>query len=119
MVYPPVDESDDEPTTAGGADDGSPGSGRRPRTPMELYADTGLTPEEFVLEEIRDADGPLKQQELCRASRLSDSTVSGLLSRMEQAGTVTRIRIGAEKIVYLPDSPPAIVPSLKAKDDLR
>lgn len=86
---------------------------------MELYADTGLTPEEFILEEIRDADGPIRQQELCRSSGLSDSTVSGLLSKMERSGTVARVRIGSEKIVYLPDSPPAIVPSYEVKDGTR
>lgn len=110
---------DDETPAVDASDDGPSTSTDRDRTPSDVFVDTGLTPEEFVVEELRASDGPISQQALCRRLRMSDSTVSMLLSEMERAGTVARIHIGAEKVIYLPDAPPAYVTSLTDEDDIQ
>lgn len=88
-------EADREETTDG---TGSP------RTPADVLVETGLTPEEFVLEEIRSRGRPISQQEICRFTGWSDSRVSHILSEMEDAGTIGRVRLGRENLVFLPDA---------------
>lgn len=76
----------------------------------DVFLETGLLPEEYVLEEIEARGGRLQQQEICRYTGWSDGCVSRLLSEMEAEGTIERIRLGNEKLVYLPGSKPECGP---------
>lgn len=107
VEFLPFGERDDEETAAAETDRRLSTDGAT-RRPIDVFVDTGLTPEEFVVEELRTSQGRLKQQEFCRRMNLSDSTVSVLLSQMEQEGTIDRLQLGTEKLVHLPDSPPVI-----------
>lgn len=116
VSFLPFGERDDEEAAA--AEPGQPSTDGATGRPIDVFVETGLTPEEFVLEELLATDGPIKQQEFCRRMNLSDSTVSVLLCRMEQEGTIDRLQMGAEKIVYRPDAPPEIERSPEDLDDV-
>lgn len=64
------------------------------------------SPEEVVVQLLREADGCLKQQSVIERTDWGPSKVSRTLTDMEEHGHVTRIRIGREKIVCLPDEVP-------------
>lgn len=76
----------------------------------DVFLETGLLPEEYVLAEIEARGGRLQQQEICSYTGWSDGCVSRLLSEMEAEGTIERIRLGNEKLVYLPGSKPECGP---------
>lgn len=75
-------------------------------TKADVFLETGLLPEEYVLAEIDARGGRLQQREICRYTGWSDGCVSRLLSEMEAEGTIERVRLGNEKLVYLPGSRP-------------
>lgn len=87
-----IDRSDDSDTS-------SP-------TKADVFLETGLLPEEYVLAEIEARGGRIQQQEICRYTGWSDGCVSRLLSEMEAEGTIERVRLGNQKLVYLPGSKP-------------
>lgn len=72
----------------------------------DVFLETGLLPEEYVLAEIEARGGRIQQQEICRYTGWSDGCVSRLLSEMEAEGTIERVRLGNQKLVYLPGSKP-------------
>lgn len=76
----------------------------RRSTKTDVVSETGLTPEEYILSEIESRGEYVKQQEICAFTGWSDSCVSRTLSKMEEAGTITRIRIGREKAVSIPET---------------
>lgn len=75
-------------------------------SPSKVVVETGLTPEKYVLTVLTQGGGRLWQQELIAYTGWSAPTVSRLLQEMEGSGTVVRIRIGRQKLVYLPESAP-------------
>lgn len=77
-----------------------------PPSKADVFLETGLLPEEYVLAEIDARGGRLQQREICRFTGWSDGCISRLLSEMEAEGTIERVRLGNEKLVYLPGSKP-------------
>lgn len=75
-----------------------------PLSKADLFLETGFTPEEYVLALIESNDRRLKQQTICDHTGWSDGTVSRILTEMEDAGIISRLRIGREKVVFLPDA---------------
>lgn len=78
------------------------GPGRRIGRPAREI----MTPEERVVQLVSENDGGMKQADIVSAVEWSESTVSRKLSTLEAAGTITRYRIGREKLVFLPGSEP-------------
>jgi hypothetical protein len=76
--------------TAGGGDGGSTAS-------PELLSD-----EERVEQLLREHDGRMKQSKIVEETRWSNAKVSQLLSSMEEAGRVEKLRIGRENLISLP-----------------
>lgn len=72
----------------------------------DLLLDRGLTREEYVLEILDAHDGRLRQQRIKEYTGWSAASVSRLLGQMEDAETITRFRIGNEKVVCVPDADP-------------
>lgn len=68
-------------------------------------ADEGppLTKEEEICQLLREHAGRMKQSQLVEKTDWSQATVSRLLTRLEQEGTVTKLRAGRENIVELRD----------------
>lgn len=60
-----------------------------------------LTDEEIVMELLQREGGQLKQVHVVEMTDWSKAKVSRVLSRMEQAGDITRVQIGRENLVYL------------------
>lgn len=75
-------------------------------TRSELAAETGLAPKEYVLQLLRNRGGRVRQSEVGDLTGLSASTTSRLLSEMEDAGRITRVTLGREKVVCLPNHAP-------------
>jgi CRP-like cAMP-binding protein len=69
----------------------------------EVYIETGMTAEEYLVYGLELHDGRLRQQQICDWTGWSEPTVSRLLTGMEDDGSVVRYQIGREKIVCLPD----------------
>ena len=72
----------------------------------ELLQEVGMTPQEFLLGGLTANGGRLRQQEIVEYSGWSASTVSRTLSAMEKDGCIIRVKIGRQKIVYLPEEVP-------------
>lgn len=64
---------------------------------------TGLTAEEYVRRGLERHGGRLRQQEIVKYTGWSEATVSRTLSAMEDDGQITRVRLGRENVVCLPD----------------
>jgi hypothetical protein len=62
-----------------------------------------LTKEEEICRLLREHAGRMKQSQLVEKTDWSQATVSRLLTRLEQEGTVTKLRVGRENIVELRD----------------
>jgi hypothetical protein len=69
----------------------------------DITRDLGMTPEQYLYDQIEAAGGRIRQQDLCSCTDWSESTVSRTLSDMESEGDIERIRIGREKVVYFPE----------------
>lgn len=85
----------------------------------DTLAELGLQPEEFVIQLLERADGRLRQQAFTNYTDWSEATVSRVLSEMEADGYITRISVGQENIVCLPDHvpDPTRSPSADGSDD--
>lgn len=70
---------------------------------MDTHIDLGMAPEEYVRGIVAERDGWAWQTSLVQATGWSKTTVSRLLSDMEQTGHVVRRSIGRRKVVVLPD----------------
>lgn len=90
----------------GGGDGAPDDSGEERQSKADVFVETGFTPEEYVLAMIESNGRRMKQQQICEFTGWSDGAVSRILSEMEAAGTITRLRIGREKVVFLPDAKP-------------
>lgn len=88
----------------GGWDDAPNDPGEERPSKADVFIETGYTPEEYVLAMIESNGRRMKQQQICEFTGWSDGAVSRILSEMEDAGTITRLRIGREKVVFLPDA---------------
>ena len=102
---PPTPESDPSP------DDAEPAplpvlSEETGRDINDLLLERGVTREEYVREILEANDGRLRQQRIKQYTGWSAASVSRLLGRMEDSGTITRFRIGNEKVVCVPDADP-------------
>lgn len=68
-----------------------------------------MTNEERVVHLLEQHDGRMLQSEMVEAADWSKATVSRVLSRMEQAGAVSRVDIGRGNLVTRPeDEPPSV-----------
>lgn len=67
-----------------------------------------MTPSEFVCELLEAHGGRAYQGTVGEETGLSKSATSRLLTQMEEDGQVTRLCIGREKVVCLPDREPEI-----------
>lgn len=81
------------------------------RTRSDIIAETGMTPSEFVRTLLQENGGRAYQGTVCDETGLSKSATSRLLTQMEEEGQVTRLSIGREKVVCLPDHEPEIAES--------
>lgn len=81
---------------------------------VDTLVELGLTPEEFVRRLLDERGGQLEQQAFTDHTDWSETTVSRVLTGMEEDGAIERIQLGREKVVYLPhhaptsDFPPAL-----------
>lgn len=79
---------------------------------LERCSDTmlvlGLEPETFAKRLIQEHGGRLRQQQFTEYTNWSESTISRLLQKLEKEGEVVRVRLGREKIVFLPDEGPSV-----------
>ena len=74
-----------------------------PMTPGSSDGEPPLTKEEEICRLLREHAGRMKQSQLVEETDWSQATVSRLLTRLEQEGTVTKLRAGRENIVELRD----------------
>lgn len=81
------------------------------RTRSDIIAETGMTPSEFVRTLLQENGGRAYQGTVCEETGLSKSATSRLLTQMEEGGQVTRLSIGREKVVCLPEHEPEIAES--------
>lgn len=107
-MFPHRDVSDGD-RRDGVADDETAASGEGDRSMADVFLETGLTPREYILSELAARGGRMRQQAICDATGWSAGTVSRILTEMEDAGSIERVRIGHEKIVFLPDAKSSLV----------
>lgn len=91
-THEPASRVDTDTSPAGPAADPTPDGDGPP-----------LTKEEEVCRILREHDGRMKQSRLVEHTEWSQATVSRLLTKLEQEGTVTKLRAGRENIVELCD----------------
>lgn len=100
------DDRSASPVSTGGSVD----AGEPPSAPPPASGSDGerppLTKEEEICRLLREHAGRMKQSQLVEETDWSQATVSRLLSRLEQEGTVTKLRVGRENIVELRDPEP-------------
>lgn len=70
----------------------------------DIVSETGLTPEEYLLQFVGMHGGRVEQQRVVALTGWSESTVSQALSEMEAQGLVARVEVGRKKIVCLPEA---------------
>lgn len=75
-------------------------------TPAEIFAETGILPEDYIYRLVEDADGRLDQQQIVNRTGWSEATVSRRLSAMEENGDITRFKVGRKNVVCLPEAVP-------------
>ncbi|WP_338728908.1 helix-turn-helix domain-containing protein [Haladaptatus sp. DJG-WS-42] len=76
------------------------------KSKAEIVLETGMTPQELLIELLDEYDGKMRQQQVVNATGWSEASVSRLLTKMEHAEQITRVQIGNEKVVFLPDHVP-------------
>ena len=69
----------------------------------EVFLETGMTPDEYLLRGLERDGGRLRQQEICARTGWSEPTVSRLLTEMEADDQIVRYRLGRENLVCLPE----------------
>lgn len=89
-----------------GAEGGTAAPTEPHRTKVDVFLETGLTPEKFIIEKIDSHGGSLKQQAIIDLTGWSAGAISNLLLEMEDTGSIERVWIGREKMVYLPGAKP-------------
>ncbi|MEF8842818.1 MAG: hypothetical protein V5A62_14535 [Haloarculaceae archaeon] len=101
-------EPPSEPTGEAGADEPEPTDGdeggdaeEEPVGDPELLSD-----EERVERLLRRNGGRMKQANIVRETNWSNAKVSQLLSSMDEAGRIDKLRIGRENLITLPDEEP-------------
>ncbi len=62
-----------------------------------------LSDEERVLQLLRENDGRMKQVDIVNETNWSNAKVSQLLSEMDSAGKIEKLRIGRENLISLPE----------------
>lgn len=83
--------------------DSSPGQPSESRpTKADVFVETGLLPEAYLVAIVETEGGRMKQQEICDVTDWSDPTVSRILLELEDADRIHRVRIGRGKVVCLP-----------------
>ncbi|WP_332899182.1 helix-turn-helix transcriptional regulator [Haladaptatus sp. CMSO5] len=108
----PADEEPNVPDETQESTDGSPDSpldqliSSESKSKADIVLETGMTPEELLVELLGEYDGQMRQQQVVNATGWSEASVSRLLTKMEQTERITRVQIGNEKVVYLPDHIP-------------
>lgn len=79
---------------------------------IERRADTlheaGVEPPEFVRRLVEKEGGWVKQQAFTDYTDWSEATISRVLSDLEDDGLITRVEMGREKIVCLPEERPRL-----------
>lgn len=100
-MTPPREEPVGKQTREG--DDSSEIPSEPIRNKADVFVETGLVPEDYVLEVVESNGGRLKQQTVCDTTGWSDGAVSRILSGLEDDGRVDRVRLGRQKVVFLPE----------------
>jgi uncharacterized membrane protein len=77
-----------------------------PADDSEALDQVGMTPEEVVLELLEEQDDRLRQQRVVELTGWSEATTSRVLMQLEEEGTLTRIKVGREKVVCLSGQAP-------------
>lgn len=77
-----------------------------PTTHAEIL-EHGFTPEEYVRDVLSRNDGRLRQRRFVDDYGWAASTISRLLSELEERGRIVRYRLGREKVVCLPEAVPS------------
>lgn len=95
--------SGDQPQSDGDAPDTT---SSRPAAPSDVYVELGVSPEEYIVELCRSHGGRMKQQAVVEQTGWAASSVSRLLSEMEDDGDIVRLPLGREKAIVLPDTLP-------------
>lgn len=75
-------------------------------SPAAFESTTGLSPGEFLVLFVTSNGGRVRQPTLYTCLPWSKSTVSRLLSRLEEDDVVMRVTVGRENIVCTPDAAP-------------
>lgn len=76
--------------------------GGSPPAKSEVRAETGKSASEYVAGLVRESGGRMRQGSVVEETGWSKATVSRLLTEMEAAGEVERMKVGREKVVCLP-----------------
>lgn len=92
----PAETADPPPDPPGDGAAAVPGGGGG--TEAELLSD-----EERIERLLRSNEGRMKQANIVRETGWSDAKVSQLLSAMDDEGRVTKLRLGRENLISLPD----------------
>ncbi len=112
-LLPPTDSEEDERTRTDdatgrpGPPDGSSGGAADGDTEPAVPDDEFMTDEDRVLAMLAENGGRIKQVNIVEGTDWSKSKVSMLLSEMEEAGQVNKLRVGRENIISRPGDEPA------------
>lgn len=79
---------------------------RKYTSKAEFVADTKVQPAEYVRRYLDANDGRAYQQALVSHSGWSESSISLLLTDLEESGEVERVKVGRRNIVALPGQLP-------------
>lgn len=74
----------------------------------DIVSETGLTPEEYLLQFVAVHGGRVEQQRIVALTGWSESAVSHALAGMEKHGLVARVRVGRRNVVCLPEATPDV-----------
>lgn len=102
----PTPDSRPNPERAPVPRDSSTTPSHWPTTHAEIL-EYGFTPEEYVRDVLSRNDGRLRQRRFVDDYGWAASTISRLLSELEERGRIVRYRLGREKVVCLPEAVPA------------
>lgn len=98
-------EREDLPGVSGEGDKNQvpepPGNERA--APADSEEETLISDEERVLQLLEHNEGRMKQSDIVTETGWSHAKVSQLLSEMEEAGDIEKLRIGRENLIALPD----------------
>lgn len=97
----PPGPGEDDPVESGGEADPDEAADEEPAVDPELLSD-----EERVEHLLRQNGGRMKQANIVKETNWSNAKVSQLLSSMDEAGRVDKLRIGRENLITLPDEEP-------------